>query len=357
MDARNNAFPLQSEHTYASSEGTSREGPAIGITDIIGTLRRGWRFPVVGCLIGLTLAMVYIAFVPTLYKSSARILIDTSVDRYLQTNKIIDAPSFDETQIGSQVYILSSESIIVPVIRSMNLAEDPEFVGRPKKGITQILGKISQIMNIVKQYIGWNDDSHVTIDRDTVLEQTAVGAFFKHLTVYREDVANVINITFESEDPNKAASIANAVADTYIATTSEAKLNSSKMVSRYIQNRLMELKLQADDAERALQNYRKAHKDLPSSEQLAALNTQLTNARIAVAEAKARLDGIRQMDEGKMSATVSNTVITGSKTGSTKFALNNADIVRLRSEYRALAAKAAELELLRPETRHCHQAS
>ena len=342
MDARNNAFPLQSE--YTSSERASSESPAIGITDILATLRRGWRFPVVGCLIGLTLAVVYIFSVPTLYKSTARILIDTSMDRYLQTNKIIDAPSFDETQIGSQVYILSSESIVVPVIRSMNLVQDPEFVGRPKRGDTQILGKISQIMNTVRQYISWNDDSHVMIDRDTVLEQTAVGAFLKHLTVFREDVANVINITFESEDPNKAASIANAVADTYIATTSEAKLNSSKLASRYTQNRLTELKLQAEDAERALQNFRKVHKDLPSSEQLAALNTQLTNARIAVAEAKARLDGIRQMDEGKMSATVSDTVVTGSKIGSTKFALNSADIVRLRSEYRDLAAKAAELE-------------
>jgi polysaccharide biosynthesis transport protein len=341
MDARNNAFPLQSE--YTPSERASSESPAIGITDILVTLRRGWRFPVVGCLIGLTLAVVYIASVPTLYKSSARILIDTSMDRYLQTNKIIDAPSFDETQIGSQVYILSSESIVVPVIRSMNLVQDPEFVGRPKKG-NAILGEISHIMNVVRKYIGWNDDNHVMIDRDTVLEQTTVGAFFKHLTVFREDVANVINITFESEDPNKAASIANAVADTYIATTSEAKLNSSKMVNRYTQNRLMELKLQAEDAERALQNFRKAHKDLPNSEQLAALNTQLTNARIAVAEAKARLDGIRQMDDGKMSATVSDTVVAGSKIGSTKFALNSADIVRLRSEYRDLAAKAAELE-------------
>jgi succinoglycan biosynthesis transport protein ExoP len=344
MDARNNAFPLQSEHPDASGEGASSGGPAFGITDILLTLRRGWRFPAVGCFIGLTLAVVYIASVPTLYRSTARILIDPSMGRYLQTNKIIDAPSFDETQIGSQVYILSSESIVVPVIRSMNLAQDPEFVGRPKRGNTQILGKVSQIINIVKQYVGWNDESHVTIDRDTVLEQTAVGAFFRHLTVYREDVANVISITFESEDPNKAASIANAVADTYIATTSEAKLNSSKVAGRYIQNRLMELKLQAEDAERALQDFRKAHKDLPSSEQLGALNTQLTNARIAVAEAKARLDGIRQMDEGKMSATVSDAVITGSKTGSTKFALNSADIVRLRSEYRDLAAKAAELE-------------
>jgi succinoglycan biosynthesis transport protein ExoP len=340
MDARNTTLPLQSEYPY---EAAPREGAAINIADILGTLRRAWIFPLVGCLIGLTLAMVYIAFVPTLYKSSARILIDTSMGRYLQTNKIIDAPSFDDAQIGSQVYILSSESIAVPVIRTMNLVQDPEFVGRPKRGSNDILGRVSQIMNIVKQYIGWSDDSNVVIDRDTILEQTAVGAFFKHLTVFREDVANVINITFESEDPNKAASIANAVADAYIAASSEAKVNSSKVASQYIQNRLMELKLQAEDAERTLQNFRKAHKDLPSSEQLAALNTQLTNARIAVAEAKARLDGIRQMDEGKMSATASDTV-NGSKIGSTKFTLNSADIVKLRSEYRDLTAKAAELE-------------
>ena len=36
--------------------------------------------------------------------------------------------------------------------------------------------------------------------------------------------------------------------------------------------------------------------------------------------------------------------MTQRQTGSTKFALNNADIVKLRSEYRDLAAKAAELE-------------
>ena len=124
--------------------------------------------------------------------------------------------------------------------------------------------------------------------------------FFKRLSVYREDVANVINVTFASEDPNKAASIANAVADTYIATTLEAKLKSTKIVSQWLQDRLMELKVQATDADRALQNYKIANnlvntgKGSLNSEQLSSLNTQLTNARIAVAEAKARLDGIRR---------------------------------------------------------------
>jgi hypothetical protein len=77
MDVRNNDFPLRSEYTNTSSAGpaASGAGPSLGIMDILGTLRREWRFPLFGCLIGLALGVSYIVFVPTLYKSSARILL------------------------------------------------------------------------------------------------------------------------------------------------------------------------------------------------------------------------------------------------------------------------------------------
>ena len=51
--------------------------------------------------------------------------------RYLQASKLADEPIFDDAQIASQIYILSSESIILPVIQSMDLAHDSEFVGSP----------------------------------------------------------------------------------------------------------------------------------------------------------------------------------------------------------------------------------
>jgi polysaccharide biosynthesis transport protein len=331
MDARNNDFPVQSEYdyTYPAGSAAPAAGPAISISDILGTLRREWRFPLFGCLIGLTLGISYFLFVPTLYKSSARILLDRSVTRYLQTNKIADDPTFDDAEIASQVYILSSESIAVPVVKSMNLAHDREFVGSP----SEPGGPIDRVKKLVKQFIGWNNHANGTIDPEAALEETAVENFLTRLTVYREDIANVISVTFASVDPNKAANIANTVADTYIATTLETKLRSTKMVSQWLQDRLTELKTQAIDADRALQNYKIANnlvnsgKGSLSSEQLSNLNTQLTNARVAVSEAKARLDGAQQMaGEGMMS----------------KSATEN--LTKLRSEYRDVAAKISELE-------------
>src|SRR5258708_33447909 len=95
----------------------------------------------------------------------------------------------------------------------MHLTQEREFVGLPNADGAPIVERLTKLIKLVKRSIGWNDLTGATIDPDAVLEQTAVETFFKRLTVYREDVANVISVTFALEDPNKAADIANAIAD------------------------------------------------------------------------------------------------------------------------------------------------
>ena len=103
-------------------------------SDIRWILRRGWLFPVMGTVIGLLLALFVISMMPQLYTSSVRVLVDRTMSRFLQTNKIVDEPSLDDVDMAGQFYVLSSDSIVVPVIRSLNLTRDPEFVGRSAAG-------------------------------------------------------------------------------------------------------------------------------------------------------------------------------------------------------------------------------
>jgi succinoglycan biosynthesis transport protein ExoP len=323
-------FFVQSDDTFASSE-----TPAIGIQDILGTLRRRWRFLVFGCLSGLTLALSYIVLATPLYTSTASILIDTRMNRNLQTQKIVEDAPVDTSLVDSQVKIISSENTVLPVIKSMNLTHDSEFVGPPDALGPQILWQIKKLISSVKQSLGLKDVS--TVDADNFLERTAVETFLKRLTPEREDLTYVIDIAFASEHPSKAARIANAVADAYIAANLEAKYKSIKMASQWLQNRLIELKVQATDADRALQNYKSANnivdtgRGLLNQQQLSDLNTQLISARTATAEAKARLDRIRQIgSDGIPDATVTD-------------ALNNNVITRLRAQYLDLAARAADL--------------
>jgi succinoglycan biosynthesis transport protein ExoP len=327
---RNDAFSLQSESPFASSE-----GPATGIPDILETLRRRWRFLIVGCLIGLTLALAYIALATRLYTSTASILSDTRMNQNLQTQKIVESTPIDSSIVNSQVKIFSSESIILPVIKSMNLAHDSEFVGPPHALGAQILWQITKLINRVTQSLGLKDDR--TIDAEAFLERTAVETFLNRLTTRREETSYVIDVNFASEDPNKAARIANAVADAYIAADLAARTQSTKMASQWLQDRLIELKVQATDADRVLQNYKSTNnivdtgRGLLNQQQLSDLNTQLISARTEIAEAKARLGRIRQIgSDGIPDATVTD-------------ALNNSVITRLRAQYLDTAARAADL--------------
>ena len=132
MDTRSNQLVVQ-EHGEPFAEDYAPPAavrPAFGLWEIIDVLRREWRLPVIGLLIGLAVAAAYVAVVKAPYKSTARILIDRSLNRYLQTNKIVDQPTLDEVEVGSQLYVLSSDKVMLPVIRALNLTNDREFGGR-----------------------------------------------------------------------------------------------------------------------------------------------------------------------------------------------------------------------------------
>src|SRR5689334_14387132 len=138
MDARAEELTLATEYSDAAYPAGSGARPSIGVMDILESLRRGWRFPLYGLLIGLALAAIAFVYIPTPYKSSARILVDRSVNRYLQITKIAEQPTFDEGEIVSLVYVLSSDSVVIPVVRALGLAQDKEFVGLPKMGGARI---------------------------------------------------------------------------------------------------------------------------------------------------------------------------------------------------------------------------
>ncbi len=287
-------------------------------TDMLLILRRRWYLPLVGCLIGLAVAGAYVTIAPSLYKSSARLLIDRSVNRFFQANKILDQPAFDDAETGSQIYVLSSESIILPIIRSMDLAHDPEFVGNVHdRGAESVSG------------------AEPATGPELASERTAVETFLKRLTVAREDAAGVITITFASPDPKKAARIANAVVDSYIAGTSEARRRSTKMASQLVQDRLIELKHSVEDANKALHDFKTAHNivnrgtGLLPTEQIPNLTVLLTNAKVQVDEAKGRLDRVQEL--------------TRREEASGTLFPDNQVILALRSKYLELSTKADDL--------------
>jgi succinoglycan biosynthesis transport protein ExoP len=304
------------------------------IADLVGIARRGWFYIVAGTIFGLICALMILSTIPPIYKANSRIMFERTLPRYLQTNKVTNEPIIEDYDTLGQTYVISSESIVLQVVRSLSLASDPDFVGG--KDSETLGSRVRGLFRNSAQALGFPKESaeNQSIEHRNDPEKIAFESTLRDLTVSREtDVASVITISFSFKDPVKASTIVNAVVDTYMDGNIASKLASTKVAGKVVQERVEELKQQAKDAERALLEHKMANNIVGtanttlSAEQLAALQTHLTNARVAMAEAKARMDRIASAPDALA-----------------LFAPDNDLITKLRADLLELSVRANDIE-------------
>ena len=268
------------------------------IADLLGIARRGWFFLAAGTTFGLICALILITIIPPTYKASSRIAFERTVPRYMQTNKVTNEPIIDDSDTLGQSYVISSESILLHVIKSLSLSNDPDFAGRGKDDksvgsrVRDLLQRVAQAFGLEKARADDNKSIHDRSDPEKVAYDTLV----RNLTVSREDVASVVTVAFSWADPVKAAAIVNAIVETYIHDGIAEKMKSTVVARKVAQERVEELKQQIQDANRALFEYKRDQKILGteflmiSHGQLNVVQTQMTTAQLAMADAKARME-------------------------------------------------------------------
>ncbi|MFM9845646.1 MAG: GumC family protein [Hyphomicrobiaceae bacterium] len=268
------------------------------MADFIGIALRGWFWLVAGSVFGLIAALMVLSVMPPVYKSSARIMFERTTTRYMQSNKVSNEPVIEDMDTLGQTYVIPSESIVLPVVKSLGLADDPTFVGN--KNEKSLRARALDLLRTAAHAMGLPekpdvDPSGARLDDP---EKIAADILTRNLSVNREEVPSVITISFSWKEPVRAATIVNSIVETYQLASVAKKQKSTKIASELVQDRVDELKRQAADAERALVEYRMANQLAEgarsgfSREQVTALQTHLTSARVAMAEAKARMDRV-----------------------------------------------------------------
>jgi succinoglycan biosynthesis transport protein ExoP len=300
------------------------------VADLVGVARRGWYFIVAGTIFGLLCALAVLSNLAPVYKASSRIAFERTLSRYLQLNRITNEPLIEDADTYGQIYVISSESVVLQVVKALSLTTDPEFVGA--QGIESLGSRVRGLFRTAVQAVGLQDEMRQNVPTQETLEKAAVDAVLRNLSVTREDVPSVINVAFSSKDPAKASTIANAVVDTYLEAGIAGKVKSTKIAGKVVQERVDELKRQAGDAERALLEYKIANNLTGNSrggaagEQLATLQSHLTSARVAMAEARARME--RAASAGPEDS----------------FVADDGLIMRLRSQLSDLSVRANDFE-------------
>ena len=264
---------------------------------LFGILRR--QYPLIALIAGCAIAfgLVYLFTTPKLYTADARFLIDTTkMQAIRQQQEVVGPMPLDAAQVETEIEVLKSARIGLSVVKALKLTDDPEFVGSQ----TTFFGALFRLIFLP---LSFGDDSAPTSEEAKT--GSALGRFLSNRNVTRVGDTYVLDISYTSLNPGRAAEIANGIADAYLTDKLDAKFQSSSRARRWLEDRVADMRQQAMTADRAVLEFKeqKGIVDTGSrgtndgqllvDQRVADLNTQLAKARATTAEAKARLDRIQ----------------------------------------------------------------
>ncbi len=313
------------EARSGGAQPTPRTAAAFSVLEL-GRLLWRRRIAIAGAaLIGACAAVAVGKGLSPKYLATAQLYVDPRelqlVDREL-TPRAQDVSGLSMV-VESQARLITSNNVLLQVIRNTNLDRDPEFGGVSKNIFGVLLGLFGLEIPVA--------------DPTKVEQMSALEALNRHVTVKKTDRSFIVDIDVWSRDPAKAAMLANALAQTYLTESRNSQATAARRATTDLSGRLMELKDRLRKAENALAIYKAQNNfvgtqdTLISDQQLSASNQRLAAARAATLDAQAKYD---QILASRRAAT---------DNGAIPEALQSPTIANLRAQYAEARKRYAEL--------------
>lgn len=217
-----------------------RPAPAVSLVEVLAFIRRHLSIISLTTLATLGIAILYVITAVPTFTAKAELVVDS---------KAID-PTSVSTIVESQIRIISSESIASAVIEKLGLAQDPEFEADQASLLHSMTSSISRLL-------GWRKPETKADAARYIVE-----SFQRKLSAKRLGPTYLVEITFDSRDPDRAAQILNAVAEKYITRQMD---NAGLQDDSWVKDRLNELSTQASAAQKALEDYGRNGKNTADS--------------------------------------------------------------------------------------------
>ena len=284
-----------------------------------------WRARLIA---GITLATVALAtaaliVIPAKYQATAVVMVDPRQLHVTDTPTVLTGIGADAAAVESQVEIITSTALARKVITAMKLENDPEFA-QPS-----LLDEIGYGLHGL---IG-GDGGALQRTKDERL----ISNLQKNLTVHRRGQTYVLEINFYSKDAAKAARIANAFAQAYLADQREIHSDTTANAAGWLDARMEDMRERVRRSDEAVENYRSSHNIVDVTQgnklinrQIEDLTQQIAMARTYTADARARMEQVEYAARHNDDPSTLNEV------------LHSQVIANLRSQYTDAARAVSE---------------
>lgn len=240
----------------------------------------------------------YYATVATpIYQASAKIQADpiqpnaTSQDTYIMNSMIY---LFYETQYE----IIQSRKIAETVVDKLMLVEKYKQLAQEEKleisqeGSSNVAEKIK---SFIKDLRGVDDTVIDSPPTDLQIKTMLAQGIQSMIVVEGGTQSQIINISYEHEDPALAAEIVNAISDSYIEFGLESRLSEIKDTAAWLTEQLEDLRIALKLSEDKLRDFRIAQNLMDTEQQQRISNTQLQTLNLELVKAQTQLSEAREL--------------------------------------------------------------
>lgn len=320
MIGDNEGMMARPVHPGALSAGVSEGGS--DARELFDTFfQHKWMFALVS-LAGMVLAAAIVFLMTPLYTAQTTILVTTRHAQVVDLEPVLSNPSPNpfllQSQLESEIEMIRSYPIVIDVVNKLKLTGDPEFnpLLTPPDGERPF-----DPLALPFQLFGWlkaqaeafvlrrsNEEENqrlleVAESQEKGVEAMVVANVLDRLDVAPRGRSMAITLSFTSLDPVKAATIVDALAQTYVRSTLDAKTQATRDAIRWLSDRVTELRIGVAQLNEQVERYRQ-EAGLEDdglnihAQTVAKINEQLVEAQIDASVARERVQQVAQAGSG-----------------------------------------------------------
>ena len=247
----------------------------IDLAKLFGVLWRGKLWIILCGILSVFAGAYYILGVATpIYTTNSKVALESRQEQIVDIESVVSGLSGDQVAINTEVEVLKSRRLIGKLVADLGLTEDPEFNSTLRDESWLSPGRI---IDSVKETVLGQEPAPEILSEQTITDKV-INAVLDNVSVSNIRQSYVFQISAVSEDPQKAAMIANRLAELYVEDQIVLKFEKTAQATEWLTDRVAELQIELEASESRLKEF-SSNTDLISPEGLVALNRQLKEMR------------------------------------------------------------------------------
>lgn len=268
--------------------------------------RRKWSIATLTVVVAMLAALVALTMTP-IYRATATLLIEQKSVKAVSIEEIYGLDGNNREYLQTQFELFKSRALAERVVRQLDLTTHPLFDPRQQpKPLIDLSGLFASLDIRTWLPMTTPEDLEPSIEEtEARIFNGVVRAVMAATSIEPVPKTQLVKVAVQLPDPKLAAQLATALANGYIDSQLEAKLDLTQTASGWMNERLGSLKIKLDESERRLQAFREAENlvDLGgvttvAGGEMSQMGDRLIDARRTHAEAESQYRQVANISKG-----------------------------------------------------------